>query len=73
MIGGPVPIDETCIDVDPRNDGDMWALLDMARLGGWERPQLPPTCTVISGRLDGGQHHRRTPRKHQTFSSPESM
>jgi Bifunctional DNA primase/polymerase, N-terminal len=28
----------------------------MARLGGWERPQLPPTCTVISGRLDGGQH-----------------
>jgi hypothetical protein len=51
MIGGPVPVDETCLDVDPRNDGDIWALIGMA-----EMKYLPPTRTVISGRLDGGQH-----------------
>jgi Bifunctional DNA primase/polymerase, N-terminal len=51
MIGGPVAIDDTCLDTDPRNGGDIWALIEMSRIG-----HLPVTRTVISGRLDGGQH-----------------
>jgi hypothetical protein len=51
MIGSPVPVDEVCIDVDPRKDGDIWALIDLVGL-----KDLPPTRTVISGRHDGGQH-----------------
>jgi hypothetical protein len=30
MIGSPVAPDELCLDIDPRNDGDPWALVDMA-------------------------------------------
>jgi hypothetical protein len=52
MIGSPVPVDETCLDIDPRHDGDIWALLDLVNL-----PHLLTTCAVISGRLDGGAHH----------------
>jgi hypothetical protein len=52
LIGGPVPVNETCLDVDPRKDGDIWDLLDKVGLAF-----LPPTRTVISGRYDGGAHY----------------
>jgi len=58
MIGGPVAVDETCIDVDPRNGGNLSALIDLAGVD-----HLPATRTVFSGRLDGGQH--------QFFKRPE--
>jgi len=51
MIGGPVPINEVCLDTDPRNDGDIRNLIELAGLD-----VLPVTKTVFSGRLDGGQH-----------------
>jgi hypothetical protein len=51
MIGGLVPINEVCLDVDPRNGGHLVALIELASLDG-----LPTTKTVVSGRLDGGQH-----------------
>jgi hypothetical protein len=53
MIGGPVPLNEVCLDVDPRSGGDIWALIELVSM---PTGSLPPTCTVISGRLDGGQH-----------------
>jgi hypothetical protein len=58
MIGGPVAIDEVCLDTDPRNDGDIRNLIELAGLD-----VLPVTKTVFSGRLDGGQH--------QFFKRPE--
>jgi hypothetical protein len=51
MIGGPVPINEVCLDVDPRNGGHLSALIELAGVD-----HLPVTKTVFSGRLDGGQH-----------------
>jgi hypothetical protein len=51
MIGGPVAVDEVCLDTDPRNGGDIRNLIEMAGLD-----VLPVTKTVFSGRLDGGQH-----------------
>jgi Bifunctional DNA primase/polymerase, N-terminal len=58
MIGGPVAVDEVCLDTDPRNGGNLSALIELASLAN-----LPPTRTVFSGRLDGGQH--------QFFKRPE--
>jgi hypothetical protein len=51
MIGGPVPINEVCLDTDPRNGGHLSALIELAGVD-----HLPVTKTVFSGRLDGGQH-----------------
>jgi hypothetical protein len=46
MIGGPVPVDETCLDVDPRNDGDIWA----HRYGRDEIPPAHSDCDLRSAR-----------------------
>jgi Bifunctional DNA primase/polymerase, N-terminal len=51
MIGSPVAPDELCLDVDPRNGGDRWALVEMAGI-----TELPITRMVLSGRYDGGHH-----------------
>jgi hypothetical protein len=51
MIGSPVPVDELVLDVDPRNDGDRWALVELAGV-----TELPITKMVLSGRYDGGHH-----------------
>jgi hypothetical protein len=51
MIGSPVAPDELCLDIDPRNGGDRWALVDMAGI-----TELPITRMVLSGRYDGGHH-----------------
>jgi hypothetical protein len=51
MIGSPVAINEVCLDVDPRHDGDIWALVDLAGI-----ECMPATRTVLSGRYDGGHH-----------------
>src|SRR4051794_35614954 len=49
MIGGPVPRDETCLDLDPRKGADIDILYALVT------PELMPiTRTVVSGRLDGG-------------------
>jgi Bifunctional DNA primase/polymerase, N-terminal len=50
MIGRPVPLDQICLDIDPRNGGDRWALIEMAGV------ELPTTPMVLSGRYDGGHH-----------------
>jgi hypothetical protein len=50
MIGSPVAVDELCLDIDPRNGGDRWALQDLLGI------ELPPTRMVLSGRYDGGHH-----------------
>lgn len=44
-IGAPVPAPLVVVDIDPRNGGSMEAL-----------PELPPTMTAWSGRMDGGRH-----------------
>jgi hypothetical protein len=51
MIGSPVPVDELCLDIDPRNEGDRWALVERAGI-----QELPVTKMVLSGRYDGGHH-----------------
>jgi hypothetical protein len=51
MIGSPVPTDELVLDIDPRNDGDRWDLVEAAGT-----TELPITKMVLSGRYDGGHH-----------------
>lgn len=34
MIGSPVPVNELCLDIDPRNEGDRWALVEPATTAG---------------------------------------
>jgi hypothetical protein len=51
MIGSPLPTDELALDVDPRNNGDRWALVETAGIA-----ELPVTKMVLSGRYDGGHH-----------------
>jgi hypothetical protein len=52
LIGGPVPVDEVCLDNDPRKQGDIWDLIELCQL-----THLPRCRTVISGRYDGGAHY----------------
>src|SRR5215216_4782257 len=49
MIGSPVALNEICLDIDPRNGGDRWALADAAGI-----LELNGTRMVLSGRYDGG-------------------
>lgn len=51
MIGSPVPLDEICLDIDPRSGGDRWRLAELAGI-----QELPITRMVLSGRYDGGHH-----------------
>jgi hypothetical protein len=49
LIGAPVPRDQVCIDVDPRNGV---TVRDLEAVVG----KLPDTQAVYSGRVDGGVH-----------------
>jgi hypothetical protein len=51
MIGSPVPVDDICLDIDPRSGGDRWRLVELAKI-----TELPITRMVLSGRYDGGHH-----------------
>jgi hypothetical protein len=69
MIGRPVPLDQICLDIDPRNGGDRWALIEMAGV------ELPTTPMVLSGRYDGGHHlfYQRPPGQLTDVRLPEGI